>query len=321
MIVGWPNRPIWAAAAVSPVPRPLAFDAVEQRRLLAAHIGARAFADLHVVGIARTGHVGAEEPGRTGRVDRGTQRLDRVGIFGTDIDIAVGGAHGDARDGHALDKHEGVALHDHAIRERSAIAFVRVADDIFLLRRGIGDGAPLDPGGEARAAASAKARSQHLLDDRVGPRLDGPFQAGIAAMRLIVLQRTRVGDADAGEGEAGLVLEPGIVVHHADAFLVRLAGENAVVDQSADLGRLDRTVSDAALIGFDLDQGLKPVHAPGAGADDLEIEAALLGFLFKPLGNRLGAHGERARIPGNINAGQDCASLSSSSSRSSSRAA
>ena len=52
-----------------------------------------------------------------------------------------------------------------------------------------------------------------------------------------------------------------------------------------------------------------------------EIESALRGFSFKLLSNRLCADGERTRVPGNINAGQDCASLSSSSSRSASRAA
>ena len=37
--------------------------------------------------------------------------------------------------GHAFDQHEGVAFHDHAVGVCPAVAFIRIADDIFLIGR------------------------------------------------------------------------------------------------------------------------------------------------------------------------------------------
>ena len=87
-------------------------------------------------------------------------------IFRADIDVAAGGAHGQSRDGHALDQDERIAFHDHAIGVGAAIAFVRVADDIFLVGGGVQNRAPLDSGGEARAAASAKPGGGDFFHDR-----------------------------------------------------------------------------------------------------------------------------------------------------------
>ena len=71
-------------------------------------------------------------------LDGDLHRLDGIGIFGADIDVAVGGADRDAGNGHALDQHEGIAFHDHAVGEGAGIAFVGVADDVFLLGPGVG---------------------------------------------------------------------------------------------------------------------------------------------------------------------------------------
>ncbi len=298
----------------------LAFEAVQQRGLLAAHIGAGAEPDFHVEGVARAHDVVAEIARFARFLDGDLQGLEGVGIFRAEIDIAVGGAHRDAGDGHALDEHEGIAFHDHAVGEGAAVAFVGVADDVFLLGRRLGHRAPLDAGGEAGAAAAAKAGGEHFLDDRLRPGRDGLLQAFIAAMGPVVLDGTGIDDAAAGEGEAGLVLEPGKLVHHADAFLVRLAFEHPGVDELADLGGLHRPVADTALRRLDLDQRLQPIHAARAGADDLDIETAALGFVAEFLRDGLGADAQRAGIAGDINAGHDCASLSSASSRSSSSA-
>ena len=58
---------------------------------------------------------------------------ERVRIFRAQIDVAAGGAHRESGDGHALDQHERIAFHDHAVGVGAAIAFVRVADDVFLV--------------------------------------------------------------------------------------------------------------------------------------------------------------------------------------------
>ena len=41
-----------------------------------------------------------------------------------------------------LDHHEGIAFHDHAVREGAGVALVGVADDVFLKAFGVGDRLP-----------------------------------------------------------------------------------------------------------------------------------------------------------------------------------
>ena len=111
----------------------LAFEAFEQRGLLAADIGAGAGADFDFEGECRAGDCLRRAcPPRRATSIASLHRRDRVRIFGADIDVAFGRADGDAGDRHALDQHEGVAFHDHAVGEGAAVAFVGVADDVFL---------------------------------------------------------------------------------------------------------------------------------------------------------------------------------------------
>ena len=79
----------------------------------------------------------AEKAGAPGEPMACVHRADRVRIFRADIDEALGGADGDARDRHALDQHEGIALHDHAVGEGAAVALVGIADDVFAVGAGV----------------------------------------------------------------------------------------------------------------------------------------------------------------------------------------
>ena len=110
-------------------------------------------------------------------------------IFGAAIDIALGRADGDGANGHAFDKHIGVAFEHHAVGEGAAIALVGIADDIFAVARAVGHRLPFDAGREAGAATAAQARLGDFGDDRGGADFDGAFQAFPAAMRLIVFDR------------------------------------------------------------------------------------------------------------------------------------
>ena len=74
-------------------------------------------------------------------------------VFRADIDVALGVARGDAGDGHTLDQAERIAFHHHTVGEGAAVALVGVADDVFLRRLGLGDGAPFDAGGSRRRRA------------------------------------------------------------------------------------------------------------------------------------------------------------------------
>ena len=110
-----------------------AFQALEQRRLLAADISARAHADLEVECPLGAGCVRAEQSGLARDGDGARERGDRMRILGAHVDEALGGAHREAGDRHALDQQEGVALHQHAVGEGAAVALVGVADDVFLV--------------------------------------------------------------------------------------------------------------------------------------------------------------------------------------------
>ncbi len=57
----------------------------------------------------------------------------------------------------------GIALKHAAVHEGAGVAFVRVADDVFLLAGGFCDRAPLQPGGIAGAATAAQAALYHFL--------------------------------------------------------------------------------------------------------------------------------------------------------------
>ncbi len=87
---------------------------------------------------------------------RRVHHRDSVRIFGADVDHAAIGADGESADRHALDDEERIALHQHAVRERAAVALVGVDHDVLALRLRLVNRAPLDGGGKTRAAAPAK---------------------------------------------------------------------------------------------------------------------------------------------------------------------
>ena len=213
----------------------LAFEAFEHRGLFAADIGARTAADLEVEGFVRALNIPAQPVGCDGCGDRLLHGGDGVRIFRADIDVALGGADGDAGNGHALDEHEGVALHHHAVCECAGVALVGIAADVFLVRRGVEHRLPLDAGGEARTAAAAEAELGDFGHDGGACEAQRLAQAFEAAMRHIIRNRDRVGDAAAGEGKAFLILQIGVVLDIAEvqgvagARAARMEGTSSAV--------------------------------------------------------------------------------------------
>jgi hypothetical protein len=161
-----------------------------------------------------------------------------------------------------------------------AVAFVGVADDIFLLRRCRRHRPPFDAGGESCAAAAAQARIHNLFDRRFRPDLDRLGEALIAAMGFVIFEAARIDDTAMLEGEAGLVLEERNLLDQAEAQAMRLALEHAGADQLFDIGRLHRPETDAAFGPFHFNKRLQPIHAARAGAHDLDVEAAFLRHLL-----------------------------------------
>ncbi len=207
--------------------------------------------------------------------DRFLQRAGRVRVLAAQVDVAHGRADREAGDGHALDQAERVAFHQHAVGERARVAFVRVADDVLLRRVLLEHRAPLDAGGERRAAAPAQARLEYFVHDVRAAHAERAPQAGVAAVRQVVVEADRVGDADARERQALLALEPRQVRDPADPQRVRRRVEQAGPDQLRhEVGR-DRAIGDAIACGvLDLDQRLEPDHAARTGALQRDAGAA-----------------------------------------------
>ncbi len=183
-----------------------AFKAFEQGGFLAAHIGAGANAQFDIEGMARAENVRAEIA-RGARVnERFVECLDAVRIFGAAVDIAFGRADGYGADRHAFDQHVGVVFEDHAVGERAAVALVAIADDIFAIGFGVGDGLPFDAGRETGAAAAAQPGFRNLFDDCSAANLNGALQTKPALVGGIILNRDGIRDAATGEGQARLAV-------------------------------------------------------------------------------------------------------------------
>ena len=200
-----------------------------------------------------------EIAGALRRRDRRVHRLDRVRIFRADVDVALGGADRDARDRHALDHHEGIAFHDHAVGKRAAVAFVGVADDEFPVGAGLRHRLPLDAGREAGAAAAAQSGGRDVGEDRVRAQRQRPLKALVAVMGAVILDRARIDHAAAREGQASLPLQPGDFVSDTQPQRMRAVGDHRF-EYRCCVGPVDRTVGDAALRRGDLDHWLQPVQ-------------------------------------------------------------
>ena len=87
-----------------------------------------------------------------------------------------------------------------------------------------------------------------------------------AVVRHVVVERQRIGDADAREGQALLLLQVGDLFGRAEAQRMRAAVEEAGVEQAGDVLRRHRAVGDAARRRLHFDQRLEPEHAARAVA-------------------------------------------------------
>jgi predicted membrane-bound spermidine synthase len=70
----------------------------------------------------------------------------------------LAGAKGVASDHHAFDDFEGVALENRTIHERARVAFIAIADDVFLIGDLVGRELPLLARRETRTTTATDAR-------------------------------------------------------------------------------------------------------------------------------------------------------------------
>ncbi len=93
-------------------------------------------------------------------------------------------------------------------------------------------GLPLDAGGKRRAAAAAQTRIGDGLDDVLGRHRERVVEAAKAAVRAIVLDAERIGDADARERQAFLPLEERNRFDRADAKAMHAAALETRIEQA-----------------------------------------------------------------------------------------
>ena len=128
----------------------LALEALQHRGLLAADVGAGA--DPHVqveAQVASRGRSRPSQPWRVGDLDRGPQRGDRVRVLRADVDVALARRRPRGRRSSMPSiSGERVALDQHPVGERAAVALVGVAADELQVVDAVEHGRHLMPAGK-----------------------------------------------------------------------------------------------------------------------------------------------------------------------------
>ncbi len=183
----------------------------------------------------------------------------------------------------------GVALQNGTVHEGAGVSLVRVAADILDVRFGRLAEGPFAPGREARAAAAAKARGQHGIDDLVlGHGGQDLVERLVAVQRYILFNILRVDDAAVLERNAHLLgieirLAQGkdlAVLMHClgiEEILADLALDDVLVDNP--LGALGRSLRIEGTLGINDHDGAQRAQAKAARLHDEDVGQVLFLYL------------------------------------------
>ena len=164
-----------------------ALEGLQEPGLLTADVSACAPMEVDVEVHAAAEHVPAEVAGRVGLGDGGAQSLERPPVLGPHVHVGDVDGVRPGRDQQPLDELVRVELQDLPVLERGGLALVGVAGDVARSAAVLGEKAPLHTGQEPGAAATAKPRVLHHLDDRLGLHLAERLLGGrIAAVGPVV---------------------------------------------------------------------------------------------------------------------------------------
>src|SRR5579871_4286656 len=154
----------------------LAFEAFEQRGLLAADIGTGAMGDIEIERPA-VDIVLADQLRLIGLIDRRLQMLALPDELAAHIDVTGMRAHREARKQATLDEQMRIMPHDLAVLAGAGLGLVGIDDEIAWasVLGLLGHERPLHAGRETRPAAPAQARRLHLVDDPVAALVDDRF--------------------------------------------------------------------------------------------------------------------------------------------------
>src|SRR5208337_2601409 len=143
----------------------LAFERLDQRRFLAADVGARAEMDLDVeVEALRAADAGTEQATVPHRLKLRLERLEQVAIFAPKIKEAAGRSYDKTCDCHSLEHALDEGCQQDAVLERAGLALVGVADDVTLGAGRIAAALPFDRSRESCAAAAAQVGAFHFVE-------------------------------------------------------------------------------------------------------------------------------------------------------------
>ena len=171
-------------------------------------------------------------------------------------------------DRHALDDEERIPLHQHPVGEGPAVALVGVADDVLLVGLGPATAPHLIPVGNPAPPRPRRPEATISSTTASGSSVERARQPLETAVRAIVVERQRVGDAAAREDETLLAREEGDLLDKAQRLRVIAAAEEAGLEQRRRLRRAPPARSRSGPSGLDLDERLEPEEAARAGADD-----------------------------------------------------
>jgi hypothetical protein len=108
----------------------LAFERLDERRLLAADVGAHAAVDVDVKVVAGAAGVLADEAGLVRLLDGALEDGGLVEELAADVDVGGGGVHGAASNEAALDELVGVLAHNLTVLAGAGLALVGVDDEV-----------------------------------------------------------------------------------------------------------------------------------------------------------------------------------------------
>src|SRR5207244_1217974 len=272
--------------------RPIAFDRLEERGLLAQDEAAGAATQLDIEREVGCEDALAEEPPLARLRHGDAEALGRKLGLPVDIEDRARGA-GRGRGGQrGLEEPVRVALHQVAILEDAGLAFLAVDDEVLRGALRLAARCPLHRRLEVGAAAPGEARRAHLLDHPLGPRvLERVHQRRVRPVADRIGDVRGVRETAALEQDAPLTPEPVV------ADVGRRGGvRRQRVEESRDVlgGDVTRRESRTA-VAQDLDDRLSPAHAVAACGDDGEWEAAALDLDAEHLERLARADGAPAR--------------------------
>ena len=253
---------------------PIALNGGGQGRALAADESAGAPVDVHMEAKVGAQDVVAQKAPLFQLGNGVAQPGNGHGILSPDIDVAVLRPDGVARDHHALDELEGIALHNGAVHKGAGVALVAVADHIplgFLLT---GYLLPLPTGGEAAAAPTPKAGLVHLVHHALPGHLEhGLLQGGEAAGGQILVQGLGVELAAVFQNNPGLLgnkgnflrLDVGHLVLLVEQPLNDLVADDALFQNFLAVVRLNLDILNDPAVLLNPHQGAQLAEALAAG--------------------------------------------------------